>query len=656
MPFRPEDPAETERNHKQDQGLTPQFEPVSLLSALAESNKQSVTVDNKSLEKTLSEFPSLDFDGIIKGLSKQLQKRIDERGSQASETKAIPHDKTEDPQTQKAKESENSRKETKEEPAADKVQAKQERETPLKTPGISRDAQGRIAEIVYPDGKSYRSFQRDSDGNLTAIVSKNDTGTNRFEKQGDKWYCNVDGIKVPMPGDIKLSEQGDVSTDWGNGTSQIDKSDGSFQTETKTPIRNSNGDTAYSITTTDSQGRILNVTLPNGSSRVFAFNDNKEVISITDSRKSSQGERVETWTRQTNPDGSLSDIFATQRPNGKTLIRESVNIKPNGDYDYRGPDGKEHTSASDFLRSASGSADVDEARSRLEEVARNHNMNLKRFTKFMDEFERRCAKGAEEKMQVPNDEAVAKTYDSLSKLLEGNGKNFLNDKQRVKVAEQAMHNIAYPNQIDQGQNPTCSITTGEIYTASRRPERYANLLEQIATTGKYTFEDAKGRDRTVKPPRSGLLPGQEESSYNLDHANENERNWASKIVQVTAVNTIEPGYTSGIPSGANIDGILKMTKNISGDKMPYTGYGNMGEPRGVKESTLIKLKESGNFPVGVMTLGGEHVQVIRDVRIENGKVKSVLLDNSWGKENDHGWISMRQLRNVQFGQMPSWGI
>ncbi len=432
---------------------------------------------------------------------------------------------------------------------------------------------------------------------------------------------------------IRVGGQGDLRYDNPDGTSVIERSN-------------------FARVRLNADGKVTDVTQPNGSTRTFSYNINKELITITDCQKTKKGDYSQTWIAQTNADGRPNSTFVSPGKDGKQRIRDIIGIADNGDYQYRGANGKLHFAPADRLRHRTGSfdsGDIEEARSNLEDMARSHKVNMKRLTRYMDQLEKRCRQGASDGMKVPGEEQIARTYETMSRLLEGSGhKNFLNEKQRIKVCEQAMQNIAFPKHIDQGQNPTCNITTGEIYTASRRPERYADLMKQIAFSGKFEYKDGKGKTHTVRPPNRGLFPGYEEAHFNIDRAHKDgTRSWASKIFQVTAINSVTPGYSGGDPS-FGIDRILSGTRRVSGDKMPYVGHRGGASLQMVPESTLWRLKKEGNLPCGVVTMGFAHVQVIHDVRKRNGRTE-VWLGNQWGEANDPGWISMRRLHQIQGG-------
>lgn len=356
-----------------------------------------------------------------------------------------------------------------------------------------------------------------------------------------------------------------------------------------------------------------------------------------------------------SPEKKVSDL--ADQKNQPSLPNLSIGLERIDTTDVKAKD-----TSSKIVESNDVEQQIKRARARLAETATGKHLNMAQFTRFMDAFELRCRAGAKERMIVPDAKQIAKTYDNLADLLDGTGKgNYLKDKSRAKICEQALHNLAFPKEIDQGQNPTCGITSGEIYMASRCPDSYTDLIKQVSTTGKYKFTrqetDESGRTKShpdvVKPPGQGILPGSEEEEYDVSRASETaDRSWASKIYQVTSVNIIDEGYTGEKDPGygGTIDGVKEAIKNISGTEMPWVGISDVeGGLAQASEKEILKLKEKGNLPAGVGTIGeglGFHGQVIHDVRVRNGRTE-VWLDNQWGRHRDPGWISMNELHRKQ---------
>lgn len=154
-----------------------------------------------------------------------------------------------------------------------------------------------------------------------------------------------------------------------------------------------------------------------------------------------------------------------------------------------------------------------------------------------------------------SEEQISQALEDLTALLDPSVKSPLyDDKQILQIVETTLHNLARPMEIDQGYHPTCNVTTVEVYGASRSPEQYSRLIKEIVTTGKYTTSGGS----IVTPPKAALMPGDDEKTYDLDKANNDKRNIASQIVQMTLINgTYELGLVKRLQSVRQPDGTYK---------------------------------------------------------------------------------------------------
>lgn len=357
-----------------------------------------------------------------------------------------------------------------------------------------------------------------------------------------------------------------------------------------------------------------------------------------------------------------------------------------------------NTHADDTVATAEDANSVSSARKELETAAANAKLNLTRLQERMNEFESRATSNGITSKQVSD------SYSRLTELLVAtrNGPHF-DTVTRQRLVELVMHNIARPTKIDQGAHPTCNVTTLEVYTAARHPDVYADLVKQVALTGEYETRT----NETVHIPKAALMPGDDEKSFDMDKPASNKRNHASQIIQMTFINGVyETGryhstdhqgkkidctgyrYVMGppvktwftLPDGNRafttdedklIDGNGKQIRDIQGQlstspifigtdvlaasemvlgyKMPYLNspYKVENQPWVFDLPTkerLLKLKKDGQFPLGVPTRRGNHVQTIHDVIEENGNVW-ILIDNQHGEKED-GWITLGELHKT----------
>jgi len=356
------------------------------------------------------------------------------------------------------------------------------------------------------------------------------------------------------------------------------------------------------------------------------------------------------------------------------------------------------TYADDKVATPEDANSVSTARKDLETAAADAKLNLARLQERMNEFESRATNSGITSKQVSD------SYSRLTELLvaTGNGPHF-DTATRQRLVELVMHNIARPTKIDQGAHPTCNVTTLEVYTAARHPDVYADLVKQVALTGEYQTRTKE----TVHLPKAALMPGDDEKSFDMDKPASNKRNHASQIIQMTFINGVyETGryhstdhqgkkidctgyrYVMGppvktwftLPDGNRafttdedklIDGtgkqirdsqgqlstspifigtdVLAASEMVLGYKMPYLNspYKVENQPWVFDLPTkerLLKYKADGQFPLGVPTRRGNHVQTIHDVIEENGNVW-ILIDNQHGEKED-GWITLSELHKT----------
>jgi|GEM_PF-3689791 len=124
---------------------------------------------------------------------------------------------------------------------------------------------------------------------------------------------------------------------------------------------------------------------------------------------------------------------------------------------------------------------------------------------------------------------IKTTYENASRLIEFTGQGPIDQAARVKIAEQALHHAAYPNQIDQGRHDTCNVTTVEVRNFSRNPGAAIKMIADVATTGSFVTADG-----TTIAIDAKSLKADDESSRNPTP--DGERSHASQIFQITAAN------------------------------------------------------------------------------------------------------------------------
>lgn len=438
----------------------------------------------------------------------------------------------------------------------------------------------------------------------------------------------------------------------------------------------------------DSSDRPYKVSFPSGAERLLEY-DNLGLSRVLDRIPAEKGGEDLEWKRE--PGG---DSFVSMRENNKVYRREQMNVTADGDLEYKGGDGRAHTSrAEDIDRLARGefvlgSESLLEARDALLQSMGEAGLSSERFKGWMKEFEERATRNK------IDPEKVVRTFNNLSDLLSGpdQGGAYKLDQRRV-IADCAMHNLARPMEIDQGSHPTCNVTSVEVYAAVRHPDAYTSLLRDVSLTGSWKALSGK----VGHPPAESLAPGKDELSYDLNKPDSGKRNLASQAFQMTLINTmyetgemntdkedrsdiryimqpsqtitkregnvvitmetgedtlVRDGKTLNNARGQKIDGpemiqdnVLRSCEILFGETPPHIENASYADINGrrhyesdlISKERLLELKEKNQFPILTPTMGGMHAQTIHDVWEDqrNGETW-VLLDNQHGEPEVKG--------------------
>ena len=500
----------------------------------------------------------------------------------------------------------------------------------------------------------------------------------------------IDGHELKLPGHtadggtVTISETGDRITAWKDNTLRVDHTDSTGYIKTPDgselhwgPKNQDN----YSVRITEDGGR-----------EVTDYNTNKTT----------------TWAdgvvRHENADGT-GDVRRPIEGGGYSEHHWGPNQKDNFDI-VKTAEGKYRIGEKDGDKVGHEPKDAGEKlvaerqrlNDKLQERLGNDPEALARAKADMEAFEKRAA--AQNPPLSP--EELAKTYDQISKLLESSGEQPVSQADRVKIAEQVLHQSAHPNEVRQGYHNTCNVTTVESRMYTRNPSEAARVVTEAATTGQVTMSD--GRVVPITP--ASLAP----DSQAIHHPSpDNERSHASQIFQLAAVNdyydrvnrsTTPAGqvrYEQVTPTGPNDTGERLMNyattppsaltdaagnqisppaiptselQNISND---ITGKnekdfviinGMYGDANTVKVKSekelgeqLEQMKKDGKLPAIIWVdaqnepfftdsgagsnggSGGAHVVTITDYDPATGKVQ---IDNQWDQADDHA-VSLHDL-------------
>lgn len=163
---------------------------------------------------------------------------------------------------------------------------------------------------------------------------------------------------------------------------------------------------------------------------------------------------------------------------------------------------------------------------------------VERFNKLREQFEAEAAKRG----LTENDKALL--YKQLNRLMAENPAAPIPLADRMNLAEQILNHSTFPENVSQGANGTCNVTTLEHRNYMRNPDKNAQAIADIATTGKYTFADGKSIDMTqldngIKPDvqARNALSNQVKKGGDASHIHvDGERDYSSQLIETAMAN------------------------------------------------------------------------------------------------------------------------
>ncbi len=422
-------------------------------------------------------------------------------------------------------------------------------------------------------------------------------------------------------------------------------------------------------------GAVTNTTWPDG----------KERFEYADGRK---------YERTPGADGSYTSVHTGPRPEDNFTLQRTA-------------DGKylisDNTPGAKPVE-VSDQSDVRVAHAKMHDLAEAKIKDPAERAKFEADMARFEARARERGLSP---EEVSKTYGEIGKLMEATT-GAVPENRRIQLAQQVMSQAADPRIIDQGDKNTCNVTAVEAMIYTTDPSKAANLVTQVALTGKYT--DPEGH--TVTIDKKSLQPDAQAKNH---PPIDGERSFATQLFNVTAVNLayqregIKRQYQQERPDRSDPDDagerlydtskrppkeiarepdldddqIVEAYRGITGrstdtvmiDAANYvTGPGNKVDKVGTEadlNTKLAELKAQGKLPViiGVNSAvepfysdsgggaaggsGGGHVVTVTDYN--PGPPPTVAVDNQWGSNSDHRatnmpvhdlWLSMQSEKDA----------
>ncbi|MBI1268656.1 MAG: hypothetical protein GC193_14640 [Cryomorphaceae bacterium] len=262
-----------------------------------------------------------------------------------------------------------------------------------------------------------------------------------------------------------------------------------------------------------------------------------------------------------------------------------------------------------------------------------------RMQKMMAEFEERGSERVEAKVAGGQDrtsaekewnEKIKNTYQELDDMVNSESPGAVYDKAtRAKLAENAMYLFMNPANENQGQHGTCWVESQiNLIGLGKNPDKMANLLNQVATTGSYT--DINGRQHKI--PSQLLQISGEEARWTVSNAGNGYRSPVGAIFDRT-LSYCNNGRTDGGTNGGTVQEAANAIRLACGEsgKMIQIRDNYLTESD-IARITSREARQAMLEDGGVILVGPGHMFSSRLVN-EDGNWQ-IIGDNQWGSRND----------------------
>ncbi len=525
------------------------------------------------------------------------------------------------------------------------------------------NAQGKLSKVQF--GDITRTFQKDDKGNVTSVLETNSKG----ESKTTFPPALAAGQKLA---DVKLSEDGDL-------TYTVNGADGK---PTSKFTERSNGLKLER----DKDDFLVKSSKVNGLTRKFEYSGegaNKQLISVSDTRATKDGDKTTTWARKADPQGALSEDFHSALENGKEKTPRKIGkVLGDGEYEYTTKESKVGDKPRiQGLNGGDGSGfsgSVEESRMNLlESMEKNlDEPRFKRMEEMMKAFESRMQDRAaarklakitpDEQVDAEVEKSVSQTYDNLNQMVNSEDPNTFYDKnQRAFLAENFMFHAQDPTTMDQGSaggndwdgHGTCWIQSAHIWGLTQRTEHMADLLKQVSLTGSYTTKNSGtqgDQPKTVKFSKDYLKfpEGFQETTWSISKATDTwdrqpgmmrqcdgDRSPVGKIFDYTmpvlggrsqSARAMDGGtYKSFTTTGGRwYTGNAEIMQMVTGDKPLDVKWGDHGEGTLINGDMRKTLLEKGT----VLNYSPGHAKSVHLKQVEGQWC--VIQDNQHGENDD----------------------
>ncbi len=460
---------------------------------------------------------------------------------------------------------------------------------------FAQDIRQKMTDLLRADHRT----QGDLPGEFVAKTFRGNKGRNLEFNDKTPDQLEIPGTKPEeiKPGDTYLSPDGSISA-------YRNAQDNSLLV---TDLKN-----ATSLKY-DGQNRLLESTAANNN-RDFKY-DGEGKLNQVSSVNSQTGEKTlltrnadgEGWT-ETHTDASGKTTKTVNDKSQVTVDADgTVNQYRKGEWNNEVMD-RYNTDGSRDLVKPSGrveymTANYGQERNGLENVLAQRlsgdPQHLQRIEGLVNQFEANAA--SSERHLSENQKALL--YKQLNRLLADSPNSAIPMNDRISLAEQILNHSANPASVDQGMNNTCNVTTLEHRNYWRNPDRNAQVIADIADTGKYQF--ANGQTVNLRDVAGEIKPDYEaQANLNVQrdlsqglYKNDGARDYSSQLLENAMINSKWANHTETI----DVTGRILDTMDV----MPR--FDGQGKPIGiVNKEHVSKLYDKDGKSVYKFTPGEQY--------------------------------------------------
>ncbi len=390
---------------------------------------------------------------------------------------------------------------------------------------------GRPAEFKYANGTVRKfTFDGQSDSAKTFEVKSAEGSSSKYERVSDGVYkYTSDGKERTVKVSITANRE---------GVYKYEDKEGNNKTTTRTIDGVSIVEDPVEKSRVEKHGEQITKVTRDGKTVELVRDAGKSVVEMRDSasntsyKKDSTGAFVASAIDAAKPFSKMDQLSRVGAPvldefgTANFISDEGTQIRQKPGEKGELVSTKENTLKAVLQNDALPDAEKQRIEKNINDFIQRQDVEPQLKALFLEHLE----KAASSRTDISNAEK-AEIYKHLNRLLESNSDKVFNAKERALLSTQLVWHIANPTSNQQGQNPTCQVTTIRGKLLYEQPAHFARMMTDVLTTGEF-----KSGDKTsIKIPPSSMrfAKDSEESKFPPE---DGARTWLGKLSDLTCAN------------------------------------------------------------------------------------------------------------------------